>query len=386
MNNKIIISCIFLISISSYANTDFSPYKIVSKDYETVSGSEKIIDNMPIVRFQGPLDLCYAFSSATLLQKYYCDDMKIKKCSEVSMDETISPIGITGFKEPLKSKVNEKGDYIAIDRNTFAHSFIDLGGEGAGGSHFELLDNAKFHHHFCTESFFPFDQFAGVNNFPHFYSKQKMTELKKMVDGKIEQLKNTYYKYKIETESVEACTECLSEVKNIIAVNGRNPFIQKAFGKGSFEEFLYEAFFRQCNKKVKLTTPTMGSFPAKNISVESDYLTNKNHQQKSELINQIKKVLNNNIPLQILFCAQKTNNKCTGSHVTVVSGYKKVCKNNDQCVDMLRLQNSYGVGWQKLYNDGWVVADEILNAISEVASKNEIQSGSMTWLSKGPLN
>ena len=95
--------------------------------------------------------------------------------------------------------------------------------------------------------------------------------------------------------------------------------------------------------------------------------------------------MNNNVLLQISFCAQKVAANCTGSHVAVVSGYKKMCKENNQCVDMLKIHNSYGKTWQKANNNGWVVADDILSALIG-GSKNKIDKARMSWISKSVIN
>ncbi len=380
----------FVIFSSSnvFSEEIFTPYKIVSNSYKTVQGSEKIVDNMPRVRSQDTLGLCYAFSSATLLQKYYCDDVKIQKCSDVSVDETISPVAITGFKEPIESQKDpQTGKFDKQDKKTFAHSFLPAKDSDDGGNQLWLLSNASIQHSYCAESFFPFDQFVGVNNFSDLSPFEAQDKMRKLATEKISELQKTYNKYKTEATSVESCTECLAEIKKIIPINDRDDLIQRAFKKNSFQEFLYEALFKSCDKKVKLTTPTMDYFPKTDLTgSESEFKSNKNHPVKIQIMNQIKKVTNNSVPIQMSFCTDKKGGDCTGTHVAVISGYKKVCNEKNQCADMIKIQNSYGMAWQEMHNDGWVLADEMLNATWGAYKKNMIGPGLLSWVSKGPIN
>ena len=75
--------------MKTFSQAPFSPYKLVSDRYKAVAGSEKIIENMPRIRSQDTLGLCYAFSSATLLQKFYCDDVKIQEF--INIDKSLLP-------------------------------------------------------------------------------------------------------------------------------------------------------------------------------------------------------------------------------------------------------------------------------------------------------
>lgn len=362
------------------ASEVFSPYRIVGQSYRAEASSVKIIENMPKIRSQGALGLCYAFSSATLLQKYYCDDVQIEKCEETLPNQTISPIAITGLKQAVAGKTD------ANDIKTYAHAFLPTKDLDNGGSAVNLLANASVQHLFCAESFFPFDQFVGMNNFANLDPKTAQAEMGKLANGKILELEKTYKKYHAEATSVESCTECLKEIRSIAPINGRDELIQGAFKKNTFQEFLYEAFFRSCTNKIKLKKPTFDYYPKDDLVVnEKEYFADRNNAVKNEFLGKIKKVLSNNVPLQISFCAEKTADICTGFHVAVVSGHKKMCKENNQCVDMLKIHNSYGMAWQDVHNDGWVVADYILNALI-VSSKNKIDKARMSWIAKGTIN
>ncbi len=379
---------VLIFSSNVFSQEIFTPYKIVSNSYKTVQGSEKFIEHMPRIRSQDTLGLCCSFSNATLLQKYYCDDVGIQNCSDVSMDETISPVAITGFREPVKSQKDpQTGKYDKQDKKTFAHTFLSSDGTEEGCNATVLLDHASIQHTYCPESFFPFDQFVGMNNFSNLDRKSAQDEMGKLANGKISELQKTFNKYKTEAKAVESCTECLAEIKKIIPINGRDDFLQRAFKKNSFQEFLHEALFKSCDKKVKLTTPTMDYFPKTDLTgKENEFTSNKNHPLKIQIMNQIKKVVNENVPLQMSFCINRKDRDCTGVHVAVISGYKKVCNENNQCADMIKIQNSYGKTWQEMHNDGWVLADDMLNATWGSSKKNMIGPGLLSWVSKGPLN
>lgn len=382
---KMFLICALLITNLSSAQNIVSAYLRAPSSFKDILGSVKVVPNMPKIRSQSPLGLCYAFSNATILQKYYCDDVKIKNCADVSLDETVSPVAITGLKQPIAGKTN------ASDRLTYAHAFLPTTIDTSGGGESNLLQMASVHHSFCAESFFPYDQFVGMNNFSHLDSITARNEMEKLANNKISQLENTYNKYhqmyKTNAASVESCTECLKEINRIVQTDDRDFQIRKSFQKNTFQEFLFEAFFKFCNKKVSLTTPTFDYYPKDAIFVQKEkYYFDKNHPVKILILNKIKKVINNNVPVQIGFCAEKAGDVCTGPHSTVIAGYKKVCNENNQCEDMLKIHNSSGTGWQQRNDDGWVIADNILSSFEGVGDKNRIGIASLSWISKGAID
>jgi hypothetical protein len=67
----------------------------------------------------------------------------------------------------------------------------------------------------------------------------------------------------------------------------------------------------------------------------------------------------------------------------VISGYKKVCNGSD-CKDIFKVHNSWGEEWQKLNNDGWLDADQIVNNTMKTPSRADkrLPSASVIWLEK----
>ena len=48
-------------------------------------------------------------------------------------------------------------------------------------------------------------------------------------------------------------------------------------------------------------------------------------------------------------------------HALVITGIRKMCNIKGNCVQSLKLQNSWGIAWQKAHDDGWVDAKIFLD-------------------------
>ncbi len=380
MNKLIIFTITMLTLTNANAQKLIAPYTIVSSEYKT-QGAELVIQNMPKVRSQDSVGLCYAFSSATLLQKYYCDlHQSITDCSGLPDKEIISPVVLTGLAKPL-STASAKAVYFPKSTDSIA-----------GGDSSNLLKNATKTKKFCAESNFPFDKFVGMNRFSNMDRVAAAKAMEKLADDNITNLKNIYDQRKTEAVAIEECTECLNAVSAVMPVNVNNRVqpVDKGLAKKTFQEFLFQSYFGGCDDILGVSDNiTYGEYPEVDIVVDvQKYQADPNHPVKVAYMNQIKKVLKNKVPLQTSFCGQKIegdDKKCVGYHAAVISGYKTVCKPNGQCIEMLKIHNSYGAEWQEKYNDGWVVANDILNSIAGITEIQKIEHSSLSWITDGPL-
>jgi len=126
-------------------------------------GRPKEISNMPKIRTQSELPLCYAFAAATIAQKKACDTDKVKFpdpaiCSRMPPEQPekqISPFSMVAWAK--RSVVDGR----VRDRVEFA--------PGSGST---ALDNSQKAFSFMPESCLPFDKI--VNTLPK--KKTKMAK------------------------------------------------------------------------------------------------------------------------------------------------------------------------------------------------------------------
>ena len=350
---KIIFYFILLIASNGFSAT----YVIPSLGYSDVANSVIEIPNMPRIRSQDHLGICHAFSATALAQKYYCDLQKIQNCSEVSPEKEISPLSVLSF-----SKIDEKKKIENILINDRSLNIKE------GGYSFLNLWNAQESFSFFQEACFPFDQFV-----------ERFGQSKEMMNTTISKLERYYNKNKkssTEADAVEACPSCLqdeNEVKNLVASIFPQDKYQKkieyGLTKNSFPEFLYETLFAAGCKKINMPSPKVNLYP--DFNQEST---------DAELANKIKEVLASGVPLQISNVSAVSNNVKENHHF-VISGFKKVCKPNGECLDLVKAHNSWGKEWQDKAKGGWLVLNDLLvNKEDRVNGKHKVAS--ISWLTE----
>ena len=341
---------VLLSSLSAIA----SPYVLPSKGYLDVANSIIEVPNMPRVRSQDHLGICHAFSAATLAQKYYCDLQKVQNCSAVTPDKEISPLSVLSFKNLDEKK---KLENIAINERS-----LQLKG---GGNAFVNLWNSQESFSFFQEACFPFDQFV-----------EKFGQNKEMMDATIAKLERFFKANKksaTEAEAVEACPSCLQEERNLVATifpqDKYKNKLEHGLTKNTFPEFLYETLFAAGCKKINMPSPNVNLFP--------DF---KQESTDEEVTNKIKEVLATGVPLQISNVMSVVNYEKIG-HVFVISGYKKVCKPNGECLELVKAHNSFGKEWQDQANGGWIVLSDLLKS-KEDRVNGKHKSASLSWLTE----
>ncbi len=340
-----------LIASNSFSAT----YVVPSPGYSDVVNSIIEIPNMPRIRNQHHLGICHAFSATALAQKFYCDLQKIQNCSEATPEKEISPLSVLSFSKIDKKKALE--NILINDRS------LDL---KKGGYAFLNLWNAQESFSFFQEACFPFDQFL-----------EKYGKSEEMMDLTISRLERFYNKNKrlsTETDVAEACPSCIqeeNEVKNLVASvfpedKYRNK-IEYGLTKNSFPEFLYETLFAAGCRKINMPSPQVNLYPDFNQEVTD-----------SELVNKIKEVLASGVPIQISNVSSVRNNVKENHHF-VISGFKKVCWPNGECLDLVKAHNSWGKEWQDKTKGGWIVLNNLLiNKEDRVNGKHKVAS--ISWL------
>lgn len=85
------------------------------------------------------------------------------------------------------------------------------------------------------------------------------------------------------------------------------------------------------------------------------------------MIEKVKEVLKSGNPLTFDdVCLNYSNSKCTQTHSLVIAGYRKMCKSDGTCRDVVKVQNSFGKDWQEQNADGWLDAETLFrNTLSQ---------------------
>lgn len=352
----VVLSCCFKFD-AAYA--EHSSFATVSSNYSLDPNTQVLeVSNMPRARNQGPLGICYAISSRAIVQRMYCQRQKPSlDCKNLSKKQELSPLAMVAWG------ISSDHSMVSDSSN---HSNLTLfkGGGGLNALGQAVDSNRAIGFYGSAESCYPYDQFVSK-----YMGDRKATmadeEIVKAVFGELEQF---YNKYRAKAATGAAyCEDCaMSEFDmNFQGKLFLSPTIEtlnKAFkNSDTFPKFLYRIFLRECHDRIKIIDPApiFESIPEKLI--EGGF--NKSPVSYSKLMNKIKELLKEDLPLVAEgFCGGFKDGKCLGEHSLVVYGYKKMCKADGGCRELLKVQNTHGERWQKENGDGWVVAKILLTS------------------------
>jgi hypothetical protein len=346
------------------------------------SGKEKCgvveIGNMPRVRSQDSIPICGSMCTATLAQYQICKNNSglYPDCSKIPRNQEVSPFAALAWMH------TNTGSGVHELQN---HSNLTIYGKDLEGGASDGLENASGEFVFATDSCFPFDQFAndhGLNAFP------KLEEIFNQIDQE-------YIKYadKKEREKTEGdiCENCevakavarlnipvsLDEIKSSLEAS-------KKAGKDS-KQAMYDLTIGNCKEAVTLDqSPKFDKFPKgyANAVKKKDKNTLKQFTYDA-LIGKVKNVLegrpgNPGNPLAFDgVCLEYVGKECKkgSGHSVIISGYRRVCKNNSKCVaecrDVVKVQNSWGKDWQIKNDDGWVDAETLFSYVTADPARME---------------
>lgn len=338
---------LLLISIALTSNCQANGgIKTFPKDYKTVEGSVIQIKNMPAVKNQGALGICYAFSAATLIDEANCYIKKTPDCSSLSDSKKVSPLDISRFNQ----KLPETQDY--TDRFNYE-------GIKEGGSTALTIYNAIRTNSFVSEKCSPYNQLQPP---PH---QKKLAEIIKTGLKNIKTIKHLYEENQTIHKICQPCAEALAEkhaftISETIAPPTSLEEIKKSFREATYEKFIDKLLIPEICWDFKNQITLSGQW-----KVET-HPTEKSQKNYTETIKKIKEVLKSERPLSIGFCAEhpltsKTPEECSEKgHSVVIKGYKKICSPKNECHDSIQVHNSWGETWQIENNDGWASAKELL--------------------------
>ncbi len=335
------------------------PFKPLTNEYPVEDKSQSVfVKNMPRVRSQDSFNTCYGCSSATIAQKYICDNHPSyvgKNCSALTPDMEISQLDLIS-----KSLTNRDGQSKGMPSNHTNIRIKDEDRKKTSGVHSLLNAQPKFS--FNSELCFPFDQLVEK------YGDKSID----LTDKLLKRLEDYYISKRTEADST--CTECLQDIDHGLNAAVTQDQFNTALKKNSFGEFLYSLIFnKQCEKKINLPEgPNVGLFPKINEP-----------SQKSDLLAKLKEAIgttSSNRPVllgNVCLYLDKKSNQCF-THSVVISGYKTMCNDKKtKCKSFVKVHNCWGNDWQAANADGWVDAENLMNNVNP--NLDRLNDGVLSW-------
>lgn len=367
---KITTWLLFLIPLS-YCINSFAEHGLepIPSDFKVVQGSELLIENMPKVRNQGAVGICYAFTAATLFDEAYCQDKKIADCANAPDSLKSSPLDMTRFNQQL--------DKDQDDRDRFPYEGLSVN----GGYTANTLARAIRTRAIATESCAPFGQVQAKVSDTFQAQEIELAYWKRF--------KNIYETHK---QKKDICAKCakeyakssINDLRNQLNLQAADIDLMEAFKQDTYEKFLDRLLIPEDCWDDKNLIGLKGGWSVKFYPQEQD-----KEKSYNSYINKIKELLKKKRPLSISFCTQEpliaksplecstlleNGIKSSTAHEVIIKGYRKVCNSKNICRESLQVQNSLGQSWQDNNNDGWVAAKELLD-------RTFYQDG-FTWLER----
>ena len=261
------------------------------------------LQNLPPLRDQGAIGICYSFSSLLLLEHLKCS--KAGDPQECYRQSRASAVDLTKF---YKGK---------------EYNQISVGGEPE-----KLLRNFSKTRSAANDACTYFDAWARLpysQPFEDFFH-QMQTDLSSGFDDSM-----------LTCHAEDMARQNMGNVQELLNLMnaGRNLTVEELRSK-----FLYK---KNCQE------PNI-SFPAYDIHRYPAYGSLANNDG---ILKFVKGNLEQQRPVEVSFCAEKNSNGQCYYHSTTIIGMRNVCDTTG-CNVQYRLQNSYGKTWQDNHDDGWV--------------------------------
>lgn len=332
---------LLLFSFNVYA--EFPYDSKAAFNYIAQPGGSFEVNNMSPTKSQDGIGLCYGFSSTSLLENYRCRELKLN-CLDPA--QHLSPLDVSSYflnRDPRS--IQEAGNANTL-LNNFRHSRKKLASENCA-KYSSLVYKASKE--------FKASEGQGwkllVDSWNQFKNKN--------IFQKAQQVSCVVGSLKLQITGLQTPADQIEDA-----------FLTAT----SLENFLFKAIMpTQCleeDKLVSIPDFAINSYPAFQEKYNEETLANK-----------IESVLLNNIPLEMMICTEEAaKNSCPQGkgHSIVLQGIRESCSAiTEDCRTMVRVKNSYGWGWQRDNNDGWVDLQTLTKASMVISSFNNI-----TWLQK----
>lgn len=338
---------------NSWAAFGLNPF---GPEYKPQAGTVLQVTNMPRVRTQDSIGLCYSFVASTMIDEANCYANKVADCSSVPDADKASPLDMARYAQELPAD--------ADDTDRFNYEGLQEGGSAV----FALYNGAFRTQSIVRESCAPFDQVVSRIEDPHQAQQVELAMWKKF--------ENTYNAYKRKQKecaqcAIEYATAAADDIKQNFNIKASNQEILKAFAEDTYGKFLDKVLVPDQCWDLKNNMSLKGKW---NLEVYPPAQEGKSNYAKT--LAKIKEVLGKKRPLTLEFCTQaplavKSQKECGDimkdgqrvgeGHGVIIKGYRRVCNSKNQCYDALQVHNSWGESWQKNNDDGWVDAKELLD-------------------------
>lgn len=351
-----------LVATSAFQKVDRGTYR-----YKCGPSSE--VQNMPRYRNIGSWGLCGAESSKNCVQWYVCKEKKIPDCTNLKPEDEVSVLSMQAWTWVTTNNPKLYGDSL-LHRNLNILAYDDNKNPVFKGTFGSLaLSNSKREFSFHSEACYPFDQLANTNKFP-----SEAAAISALVKAE-----KFYEENKKMTEGF--CEDCFTtEIGNNFGIEYNRSRVANALKSDTFKQFLFELVYAGCRKKVSAKPPIFSAFPP--IPEGDDPHANTGKFKKNDLDKKITDILTDQkAPINLdgicIVKDKSKNNKCI-FHAAAISGFDKVCKNENctDCRDRIKIHNSWGADWQKDYtDDGYVDRQSLIDSI-----KDPIEPATLTWI------
>lgn len=350
----------------------WAQYVILGPGFVDVPGTVIEVPNMPRIRDQKHMGICWGVAATVLAQKYYCDLQQIGDCANLPPEKEISVLDLMSWEKLDEEKAKE--GWAKNDRK------IRLGLDRGGGSPTKPLWNSQDSFSFKRESCFPLDQFYEKFGASKEALAITMSRLQLFFDTyKIQRGTGEFDYKRALTIQAQECTSCSAElvaarklVFEMFPLDKPDAYygqkISWGLTKSTLDHFMYEVLFAAGCKVIPMPSPTVHIFPADGQRASSQELTEK-----------LKKMLRLGIPVGVGAVRSKADGI---NHIFVISGYKNVCgAERKNCHELIKAHNSWGENWQKSANGGWIRWDDILEALDTYAD-GSFKPATIFWITE----
>lgn len=297
-----------------------SPYKLKSFSEIPVCDNTYIeLSHLPPVRDQGTLGMCYAHSSVLLLDYLRCG-------------KSLDP----------DNCYKERGSVL------HAASFDIRSGIHISGTPTMLLSLFREKRQLATESCADYEAWKNLE-------KDYRSEIKGLKLGKENQYKADFFYLISQMNKTATDEERLCWAQDIVSA-GVHQDLENilAILKNSKASYASDLRYKilvpsQCSKN-------MITYPEYKLTVYPPLMEKKTEKGIKDFVF---RTLSAGAPLEARLCVTRKKDKCLLGHSLAITGQRYICSKSS-CRQEFRVQNSFGQGWQKKNNDGWIDADKFI--------------------------
>lgn len=350
-----------LISLSALAaHSEIYGFNPISINEKTV-GSPLEVLNVPPIMSQDTLGICYAYASSTMLTTENCRKLN-EDCTHISEKKIFSPLYLSSLGRSQNGSAN----------NSNPDAKNNIGGVAPNVLQKIAYEDGQGASEDCMSLDKVLEKVGGAK------------EASQMQESLWARIKSSYEKYQDLSKTCPTCaanffSTAKDDINQNLNITKSNEEILRAFSEDTYGKFLDQLLFpKECirlsknvqfenTQKVVVTT-----YPP--IDPQNKSKLNRGNYETA--IAHIKKALTDGrlISLDGLCLDKKlsTPEKCENRHTVVISGYRKICDQNNKCHDAIKIINSWGQAWQDANAQGWVDAKTLID-------RTQYQEASLTW-------